>query len=287
MANNSGPTSLQAAKAEVHEQSISPTTSVKSASKRFSTELGLVGTFFLVFVTISNVAHRLFGFKLLPVVELSFNAFHEFCHWVLQLLVYSWLAPSLEWLWYSVLWLPSRFLSVIPWRPHIVIPGIVSDLALLSLAFTRVFQSADLIVPRQQRAQAETEMSSDLWKDIERIEGPFWGSIHKFLDRLNAKIWASIDAVGRVLSYPLGRNARSVAVIRRILIALAGAVLFWGFVRLAGYVINISLAGRLSSPIMVVRRRFMKYFLLNLLGAILATALFILLNGWIADWARG
>jgi hypothetical protein len=61
-------------------------------------------------------------------------------------------------------------------------------MALVSLAFTRVFQSTDLIVPRSVRAEAESKMTLDRWKEIEIVEGPFWGPVHRFLDRTNARV---------------------------------------------------------------------------------------------------
>lgn len=60
----------------------------------------------------------------------------------------------------------------------------------------------------------------------------------------------------------------------------------WGFIRLGGYVINVCVARSVMSPIMILRRQFFKYFALNLLGAIGATLIFIVLNGWLAEWAE-
>jgi hypothetical protein len=250
----------------------------------FLRELSLIGTFFVLTVTISNLAYRLFGFTLIPVVKVSFEAFHAWCHWILHVLVFSWLTALLGWLWYCVVWLCSWLFPVIPWRLQIRVPSIVSDFALVSLALTRVFQSADLIVPREVRAQAESQMTRERWAEIEKVEGVLWGPIHRFLDRINAKIWAYIDAIQSFVTLPIRSHKNFGIMVRRLLISLAGAVLFWGFIRLAGYTINVLVAGRLSSPIMIVRKRFFKYFGLNLAGALVATAVFILLNAWLAEW---
>jgi len=255
-----------------------------AARQKFFKELSLIGTFFVLTVTISNVAYGIFGFKLLPVFKVTFDAFHAWCHFILHIFVFSWLTYFLEWLWYGLIWFCSWFLPIIPWRPRIIIPGLVTDVALVSLALTRVFQSADLIVPRPIRVEAESKMTSELWDEIQRAEGPFWGPVHRFVERTNAGIWNWIDAIHRFLTYPIRGFAKSSTLVRRVLISLAGSVLLWGFIRLTGYMINVLAARHLCSPIMIVRRRFFKYFGINLLGAIAATAMFIVLNAWLAEW---
>ena len=87
----------------------------------------------------------------------------------------------------GLFWTCSLFVFVVPWRPHIVIPGLVTDIALLSLAFTRVLQSADLIVGRSTRAAAERSMTPEMWDEIQKTEGPFWGPIHRFIERVNTR----------------------------------------------------------------------------------------------------
>jgi len=144
---------------------------VSNAGKTFLKELTLIGTFFVLAVTISNLVYQLFGFTLVPVLKVSFDAFHQWCQWILHTLVFSWVTALLGWLWYGGVWIASWVLPVIPWRLEISVPGIVTDFALVSLALTRVFLSADLIVPRPVRAKAEGQMTRDLWADIERVEG--------------------------------------------------------------------------------------------------------------------
>ena len=128
-----------------------------AARQKFFKELSLIGTFFVLTVTISNVAYGIFGFKLLPVFKVTFDTFHAWCHFILHIFVFSWLTYFLEWLWYGLIWFCSWFLPIIPWRPRIIIPGLVTDVALVSLALTRVFQSADLIVPRPIRAEGREQ----------------------------------------------------------------------------------------------------------------------------------
>ena len=146
-----------------------------------------------------------------------------------------------------------------------------------------MFGSTDLIVPRPERAAAEEAMTADHWKEIERLEGPFWGPVHRLLERLNSRIWRLIDSL-QALIVPAGSRYDKVrAIVRALLIGLAGATLLWGFIRLAGYLINVPMARHSTAPVMQVRRRFLHYFVLNFLGASLAVAVFFTLNAWLAD----
>lgn len=256
----------------------------KAAGQTYFKELSLFFTFFVLVVTISNLTYQIFGFKLIPIVKTAFDAFHDWCQLVLHLLVFSWVTYCLEFIWHGLTWIASLVSSIIPNWPNITVPSLVTDIALISLAFTRVFQSADLIVPRKDREEAESRMTSALWKEIERAEGPFWGPVHRLLDRTNARIWRLIDAIQNVVTFPFRRFPRCYAIVRPVLVTLAGSILMWGFIRLGGYVINVYAARRLTSPIMEVRRKFFKFFGLSLLAAVLVTLLFILFNGWIAEW---
>lgn len=255
-----------------------------TAGKSYFGEIGNLITFFVLVVTLSNLAHKLFGFRLIPQIKTAFDAFHDFFHFIMSVLVFSWLTSVCEALWYGFTWLLSLLFSVIPSWPHFIIPAIVTDIALVSLAFTRVFQTADLIIPRRVRESAEKDMTPALWKEIEKVEGPFWGPIHRALDRTNAGIWKLIELIQRILTHLFPHSPRYATYVRRTLITIAGAVFMWGYIRLAGYLINVSIAGHLESPMMVVRKRFLKNFGLSLLGAIGATALFFLCNGWVAEW---
>jgi hypothetical protein len=107
---------------------------------------------------------------------------------LVQYLIYSWLIYIISWIFYGALKVVSIFLSVVPWWPQIVVPGWVVDIALLSAAFTRVFQATDLIVPRSARAAAENEMTPAMWDEIHATEGPFWSPIHVLIERVNSSI---------------------------------------------------------------------------------------------------
>ena len=257
---------------------------VKASIRQFKDDFDRVFTFFVLVVSISNITLRIFGFRLIPQVKTAFEAFHEFFHDIMHLIVFSWLTYSLESLWYGFTFVCSILLPIIPWRPYITIPPLVADIALVSIAFTKVFRTTDLLIPRKDRAKAEDHMTDALWRQIDRVEGPFWGPIQRFLDRTNAKIWYLIDAIQRFLAKLFRVPRRYEKYIRYALIALAGAVFMWGYVRLAGYLINVYKARNLTSPIMIIRKRFLRQFGLSLLAAIVATLLFILCNGFVAEW---
>lgn len=256
----------------------------KAAISPYKDNLDRVFNFFVLTVSISLITHKIFGFRLIPQVKLTFEAFHEFIHDIMHLLVFSWLSYSLESLWYWITLICSIFLPVIPWRPQITIPSVIADIAFVSLAFTRVFRATDLQIPRHLRAIAERQMKEGGWKQIELVEGRFWGPIHRFLHRTNAAIWHLIDATQKLLLRLLHLPRKYRAFLRCALITFVGAVFMWGYIRLAGYLINVSKAGHLDLEIMKIRRRFLKTFGWNLLGAIVATGLFFLYNGWVAEW---
>lgn len=256
----------------------------KEAGNTYLEEMGRFLTFFVLVVTISNLTLKLFGFRLVPLVRTAFDAFHDWCHFLANIFFYSWFTYCIESFWYGITWIVSLLFPIIPWRPYFTIPELVTDFALVSLAFTRVFQTADSIVPRSQREKAEKDMTPQQWKEIELVEGTFWGPIHRFFERTNAGIWNLIHYSQRFLTYPLRRFSKYSIFIRRLLITFAGSFLMWGYIRLPGYLINLYAARRLNSPIMSVRRRFFKSFALSLLGAIGATLVFIVINGWLVEW---
>lgn len=126
-------------------------------------------------------------------------------------------------------------------------------------------------------------MTRNDWNDIKIAEGPFWGPIHRFVESVNTRIWKIINDILSFISYPVRNFPKIITFLHGVLIMLAGTILMWGYIRLIGYTINIIAARKLSSPIMAVRKKFYKYFFLSLAGAIVATLVFIYLNGWVAD----
>ena len=257
---------------------------VKATGKTYLGEMTKFFTFFILVVTFSNLTYTLFGFRLIPLFKTAFDAFHEWCHFLANILFYSWFTIIIQYIWFIITWIGSLVFPIIPWLPNFAIPGLVTDFALVSLAFTRIFQTTDSIVPRSERAKAEKDMTTQQWEEIEIKEGNFWGPIHKFFERINSCIWNLINFLQITLTFRLDQSSKYSKLVRRVLLTLAGSFLMWGYIRLPGYLINIYFGRHLTSPIMKVRRLFFKYFLLNFLGAIGATILFFLINGWIAEW---
>lgn len=254
------------------------------AQKAFARDLALAGAFFVLTISLISLAKTLFGYQFIHIFDISFASFHAFFHLILHVLVFSWLIFLMKLAFYSLLKVASLFADIKPFWPHIVFPVWISDFAFVSLALTRVFQTTDLVVPRAERAKAESQMNPDLWIEIEIAEGPFWGSIHKFLDHTNARIWHVVDRIKDVLIWPFPRREKYSLLARRIAIALLGVVFFWGYIRLAGYIINIIGSRSVSSPIMITRRKFFRFFCIHFVGAVAATVLFIVMNGWLIDY---
>ena len=73
----------------------------------------------------------------------------------------------------------------------------------------------------------------------------------------------------------------TISIVRRILFSLAALLLMWGFIRLAGYLVNLAFARNVNAPIMRIRKRLFRFFAINVIGAVAATAFFIVASGWI------
>lgn len=258
-----------------------PSDPILGAAKRTYGELGVAVTILAVWLAISNLTIRVFKPPLLPFLQATFEIFHQWCRFLLEIFVLSWLLPIAEAVSFSLIWVVCLFLPVRPWWPDITVPAAAIDVALVSIAFTRVFSSVDLIIPRDERAAAEAAMTKEQWALIPATEGPIWGPLHRFVERINASIWKWIE----LLITPLrSLPGILVSIARALLIGIAGSVLMWGFIRLAGYLINVLACRRLDVPVMRIRRRFLGFFGKVLLGAVLGTAAFIVGNGWAADW---
>ena len=55
-------------------------------------DLGFIFSFFLLVVSITNIAYTIFGFKLTEFFAVTFDTFHAFLHFTLNILVFSWLS---------------------------------------------------------------------------------------------------------------------------------------------------------------------------------------------------
>lgn len=251
-----------------------------ATTKKYTIELSKISFFVFSVATITNWFYRIFHFDLAPIFEYSIGIFHDFFHFILSLFVYSWLTKLIELILYGLLWISSWITPLIPWRIQITIPELYTDFALLSLAITRVFASADLSVPRSKRADAENQTTQAQYDEIDKSEGLFWSTIHKSVHFIGAQIWNLIDWLHSILIYPFPNSPKFHKIVRSILKSLAASVLFWGFIRPIGYIINLIASRKLSSPIMNVRREVFRYFSLYLFAAIVASGIFFLVNGW-------
>ncbi|MGF2411078.1 MAG: hypothetical protein ACQUYJ_02060 [Ferruginibacter sp.] len=257
--------------------------STKEVRRKYSNELSKLAAFFLAFMSFVLLIKRFFDIKLLPVVALSLEAFHQFCHAILHFFVFSWVIAAVKIIVYALLWLLSHFTSVLPHWPHISICLLYTDLALVSLALTRIFRSADIVVPRSEREMAEAAMSKQDWKNIEVAEGVFWGSIHRIVEGINKWIWKFINRLHRFISRPIKKYTIISDYIYYFIVTIAASVFMWGFIRLTGYLINIIASRQLQSPIMKTRRKFFRHFLLFFAGALICAIIFAYANGFLFE----
>jgi hypothetical protein len=257
--------------------------SVKEAQARYAKELTFLGVLFALTITFTNFVFHFFHLHLVPFAAASFDAFHTWCQMAIRLFIFSWLAPILDWAWYGLEWLASFFAPVTLRLPHIQVPPTLVDVSLISLALTRVFGGADLFVPRSEREQAERDTSTEQFTEMQALEGWFWGPLHRLCETVNSWIWRLVGTItGFFDSAP-----RIQPWVKRIAGGLAAVIFQWGFIRLAGYVINALAARKSSAPIMAIRRRFLKMFVVSLIAALAATAGFFVVNAWLADvWAH-
>ncbi|WP_299533572.1 hypothetical protein [Ulvibacterium sp.] len=250
---------------------------IKNRVKEYLVQLTILGSFLGLCLTISNISINLFEPPLLPFYAKSFEAFHSFCRIILEKIVFSWAVPLLESIIYAISWLGSLVLPIEPIWPKIKVAGLYVDFALISVALTKAFSSVDLLIPHPKREAAMKSLSDKQRNEMWRSEGWFWGTIHRFLEFLNRTNWKIL----RVILFP----TKPFSKIRRFLEPTAktivGSVMMWGFVRFFGYLINVSLAGQLKFEIMDIRKRVMRYVLLNIVAAIIATVIFLAFNGWL------
>lgn len=251
---------------------------MKFVIKNFKKNFNYSISFILLFITIANVLYQIFEFELIPLFKSPLDTIHFWGH----KFIFSWVSSFLNYIANGLIWLYSQLLSIIPWRIHCEIPELLTDFSLVSLALTRVFNSADLYVPRSARAKAEDKSTPEELENIYKVEGKFWGSIHKFLEYVNEKIWGLLSRITSSLN-KIFKNAIMNSFLEKFFKSLAGIFLFWGFIRISGYIINGIAARKLRVPIMGARKKLMKFYWINLLGAIALAFLFFILNFLLLD----
>lgn len=256
-----------------------------TSSKTHRRDLQVITVTFFVALTLSNVLHEAFGFTLVELFDSALNTFHNFCRALLDWTVFFWARPLVELIIHVPIYLANIVLGASFEYPRIRIAPWYIDLSMLSLALTRVFDGADLVVPRNERAKAEEAMPSNWKSDMYLHEGKLWGGVHRVSDNLTAIIWNAVDIMEKLI-WILTKNARIGRLARTLFIAIFGAILWWGYIRLFGYILNISASRGVDSPIMRVRRKLFKNFGYQLLAAVCACAVFLIINGFFAESAQ-
>ena len=248
-------------------------------------DLGFIFSFFVVVVSLTNIAYTIFGFRLTEFFAITFDNFHLFLHFVLNVLVFSWLTYLLQWLWFSLTWLGSFILPFVkPWYPQITVPAWISDVMLLSLALHRAYDSAYALVPWEVRDMHYKATTPEMEHEIEVAQGILnWP--HKITHWMTTAIWKLVSQRDGVLTKGLERIGVPATTAEGALKPLAAAVFLWGFIRLIGYSINVGMAGHLRHiPIMVMRDKLMKIFLLSASAAIVVVGVFLYVNGLLLDF---
>lgn len=271
---------------------------IQLGKKSFGNDIALLVSFSVLVLSFINLANSIRGFPLISPFDETLQSLHKFCHQLLDTLVFSWLTHFLRLIiWVLTLTFPVLIIVIPPWE-NIVIPSIYADISLLSIALTRVFYLADIIVPREKRTEAEKTTTAEQWEQIRKAEGKFWGPIHRFLEKVNKIIWAIFNNLYHVLRFLIIciPNVKKPFVIRwtifktkKILKGYIGLLLqiilssaaMWGFIRLGGYTINVVASRKVIAPVMEVRQKLFRHFVLFLIGALLATIGFFWANGYL------
>jgi hypothetical protein len=250
---------------------------LKREAPRYWQHLTVVFFVFVAAVNITDFVYREFGLRLSEFFVSKLDVFHAFLHWLLSILVFSWLKYLLGLLWYSCTWIASLLFSVMPWFPDIFFPGWVSNLMLISLVVSRLFDSAYQYVPRELRRKAEEETTKEMEGKIYRQLG-HWGPLW-WLTQLKTKlIWKLVDWGDNILTRRVAGFALPHFFARGFVKALAAAVFLWGLTRLIGYCIIVMKVGNLTYPIIQVRRKVFRYFCISFVAAMIASSTFFMVK---------
>lgn len=242
--------------------------------KETFSRLGLLVGIFFVTVTLLNWVHALLGIRLIPVFEKTVSGFRSFIHYTLDLLFFQWITLAIDWLIYFATLLLSKLFQISPYLPDFQIPGWFMDLAIISIALLRVFESAYLVVPRSDRESAYSMTTEEHYKAIDIAQGIFWGRIHSLSHIANEWLWKLTDFI-RIRIF---RSEES-RIVRLIVIEILGGLLMWGFIRLIGYLVNVPLTLNIEAPVLAIRRKVFFVFCVCLCTAIFGIVLFYIVNG--------
>lgn len=241
-----------------------------------------VFSFILLTITISNFLLKYLSTNDTTVIKIVFNEIQFYIHSISYLLLYSWSTFIYSKLFYFVTVLLSLFLPITPKTPHIIIPIFVTNILVLSIIITRIFQNTDYLIPREERAKIENSTSKEQFREIFKIEGKLWGKIHEKLEEINRKYYQIIESIHTKLLFNFSNESLYSKIIRSLLIG-AGGIFLWGYIRLAGYIINLIGARKLKFPILEMRRKFFKHFIKIMIFAIVTSVIIVLLNNYIVQ----
>ncbi len=169
----------------------------------------------------------------------------------------------------------SKVLPITPYLPDLHIPGWFKDLALFSIVFLRIFESAYLTVPRLDRENAYKSTTTEQCEAIDLAQGRFWGTIHKLTHRTNSWLWKLTDFI-RIRVFRTNHF-----IIRLIVIEFLGGLVLWGLIRLLGYSINVPLTWKVDAPVLEARRTVFFVFCVCLCTAMFGAAIFYVTNGFL------
>ena len=126
---------------------------------------------------------------------------------------------TIDWIYYCVTLFLSLFLSVIPFLPNLHVAEWFMNLAFISIALLKVFESSYLVVPKPERENAYKATTKEQLVLIDQAQGTFWGPIHKLTHVTNEFLWNSTDFIrGRVF------RAEKSSIVRLIVIEIFGGL---------------------------------------------------------------
>ncbi|WP_149275823.1 hypothetical protein [Pareuzebyella sediminis] len=253
---------------------------VKPKFISYSNDLKKFVTWSFVIWTFTNFIEQKFNFYIVPPIEYTLLIFRDFAHRFLDFFVFSWLNLLMAYIAYGFTTMCSWVFPIYPVLPKVVIPDILKDLAIVSIALTRIFNSADEEVTKEQRIEGEKRTTQAQKSNIFKVEGWLFGSIHWWVQHANKYIWNLVNAIVKKLRFiPYSKK-----IIKPLIFSIISSITFWGFIRFIGYTINVVLARKLDYPNMIVRKRYFRFYMLFLITAIIATAFFFIANGTIGKY---
>lgn len=235
--------------------------------------IGFVFTAFILFVTFTSWLNHVFHWELLPIFQNSLNDFRAFTHLIFEWTFFAPLSYILEYTWYVVTLALSKILNVEPYLPDIHIPLWLKDAALISVVLLRSQSRAmKLYDPLSKHAMSEEEQIE--WHKV--ISGS-----PLILRNLINLAWSLV-----MLLYRIIRGLKSIFNFLKFKWAKNWISLFFGGVFMLGFAyfihdLLVAYATRsLKSKHAVAHRGFMKWTVISLITALIASLGFFATNGY-------